>query len=114
MLTSQETSRSSAKGCWKNPTLHSTPDDYGCIERRTQVEAVIDIAATAPVIGWKLGKQLELARRRLPITITEVDGTNLSRGSHIVNSSFRFLGQDFVLVALLPASTLAHSLQSTE
>ena len=57
-----------------------------------KAEAVIDTAATAPVIGWKLEKQLGLARRRLLIKIMQADGRNLSGGSYIVNSSFRFLG----------------------
>jgi len=77
-----------------------------------KAEAVIDTATTAPIIGCKLGKQLGLVRRRLPIKIIQADSKNLSRDSHIVNSTFRFLEQDPVSVALLPASTLASSSQS--
>jgi len=79
-----------------------------------KVETVIDIAATAPVIGWKLGKQLGLARRRLPVKIIQADGKNLNEESYIVTSSFRFLEQDPILVAPLLTSTLAPSPQSTE
>jgi len=79
-----------------------------------KAEAVIDTAATAPVIGWKLGKQLGLARRKLPVKITQADGRNLSGGSHIVNSSFRFSGQDPISATPSLTSTLAPSLQSTE
>jgi len=55
-----------------------------------EAEAIIDTAATAPVIRWKLGKQLGLARRRLPVKIMQADSRNLSGGSYIVNSSPRF------------------------
>jgi len=79
-----------------------------------RAEAVIDTAATAPIIGWKLGKQLGLARRKWPVKITQADSRNLSGGSHIVNSSCRFLGQDPISATLAPTSTLAPSPQSTE
>jgi len=62
------------------------------LKRELKAVAIIATAATAPVIGWKLGKWLGLARRRLPIKITQADGKNLNGGSHIVNSFFRFLG----------------------
>ena len=55
------------------------------------MEVIIDTAATTPIIGWKLGKQLGLAQRKMPVKITLVDSRNLSRGSYIINSSFRFL-----------------------
>ena len=79
-----------------------------------KAEAIIDTAATAPVIGWKLGKQLGLARRKLPVKIIQADGRNLSGRSHIVNSSFRFLRQDPISAIPSPTSTLAPSPQSTE
>jgi len=40
------------------------------LKRGLKAEAVIDTAVTALIIGWKLGKQLGLARRRLPVKIT--------------------------------------------
>ena len=84
------------------------------LKRGLKVETIIDIAVTAPIIGWKLGKQLGLAGRRLPVKITQADSKNLSRGSYIVNSSFRFLGEDHLSVAPLPTSTLAPIPQSIE
>ena len=76
------------------------------LKGRLKVEAVIDTAATAPVISWKLGKQLGLARRRLLVKIIQADSKNLSGGSYIGNSSFRFLGQDPISVTPILTSTL--------
>ena len=69
---------------------------------------------TTPVIDWNLGKQLGLAQKRLSVKITQADGKNLSRESHIVNSSFRFLGQEPILVVPLLALTLVLLPQLTE
>ena len=56
-----------------------------------KAEAVIDPGATTLVIGWKLGKKLGLARRRLPVHISQADGNRLKGGSQGINSPFRFL-----------------------
>ena len=56
-----------------------------------RAEAVIDTAASRPVVCPKLGKKLGILQRISAARILQADGGTLKGGKQVVNTSFKFL-----------------------
>ena len=53
------------------------------------MEAVIDSAVSAPVVGKRLAIKMGIWKRARKVNVKQGDGSTLSGGNHVVNSSFR-------------------------
>lgn len=51
-------------------------------------EAIIDCGASAPVIGPKIEKKLEVWKRRNRVSVSQGDGTKLKGGKFVANTTF--------------------------
>ena len=56
-----------------------------------KTEAVIDTAASGPVVSSRLGRKLGTFKRASKARISQADGGILKGGKQVVNSSFKFL-----------------------
>ena len=54
-----------------------------------EVEAIVDCAASAPVVGKRLAKKLGVWQRAWKVNVRQGDGSHLSRVNFIVNISFK-------------------------
>ena len=54
-----------------------------------EVEAIVDCAASAPLVGKRFAKKLGVWNRARKINIRPGDGSHLSGGKFIVNTSFK-------------------------
>ena len=59
------------------------------------MEAIVDCAASAPVVGKRLAKKLGVWKRARKVNVRQGDGSHLSVGNFIVNTSLKV----FVLVS---------------
>ena len=55
------------------------------------MEAVIDTAASGPVVSPRIGRKLGMLKRVLAARISQADGGTLKGGKQVVNTSFKFL-----------------------
>ena len=60
-----------------------------------EVEAIVDCAASAPGVGKRLAKKLGVWKRARKVNVRQGDGSHLSGGNFIVNTSLKV----FVLVS---------------
>jgi len=62
-----------------------------------EVEAIVNSGASAPVIGSRIAAKLGVLKRARKVKIRQGDGSHLSGGKYIVNTSFSgFAGGDFL------------------
>ena len=54
-----------------------------------EVEAIVDCAASAPVVGKRLAKKLGVWQRAWKVNVRQGDGSHLSEGNFIINTSFK-------------------------
>ena len=54
-----------------------------------EVEAIVDCTASAPVVGKRLAKKLGVWKRARKVNVRQGDGSHLSGGNFIVNTSFK-------------------------
>jgi len=72
-----------------------------------EVEAIVDSGASAPVIGSRIATKLVVLRRAKKVKVRQHDGSHLSRGKYVVNTSFsvfcmgNFLGKFLLDVEVL-------------
>ena len=89
------------------PAIRRTPQQTPLLTVRIQlaaeaVAAIVDCAASAPVVGKRLAKKLGVWTRALKVNVRQGDGSHLSGGNFIVNTWFKVF--DFITS---PPSTTA-------
>ena len=77
-----------------SPTVRCTPRHTPLLTVRIQlageeVEAIADCAASAPEVGKWLAKKLVVWNRARKVNVRQGDGSHLSGGNFIVNTSFK-------------------------
>ena len=77
-----------------SPTVGRTPGRTPLLTVQIQlpveeVKAIVDCAASAPVVGKQLAKKLEVWNRARKINVSQGDGSHLSGGNFIVNTSLK-------------------------
>ena len=65
-----------------------------CFHGGIRAEAVLDTAASGPVVNPKLAKKIGSLKRRTKARISQVDGSSLKGGTQVVNTSFKFVKQE--------------------
>ena len=65
-----------------------------------EVEAIVDCAASATVVGKRSAKKLAVWKRARKVNVRQGDGSHLSGGNFIVNTSFKVV--NLVLPATAP------------
>jgi len=72
-----------------------------------EVEANVDCAASAPVVGERLAKKMGVWRRARKVSVKQGNGTNLSGGNFVVNTMIQiFQDKAFVSKFSLDAEVL--------
>ena len=62
-----------------------------------EVDAVVDIGASAPVIGERIGKKLGCWKRARKVRVRQGDGSTLARGKYMVNAVFKLFSEGSLL-----------------
>ena len=75
-----------------------------------EVEAIVDCAASAPVVGKRLAKKLVVWKRARKVNVRQGDGSHSSGGIFIVNTSFK--GFDLVSSTTSPTVLCKFSLDA--
>ena len=64
-----------------------------CLSGGIRAEAVLDTAASGPVVNPGLVKKIVTLKCKTKAKISQADGGPMKGGTHVVNTSFKFLSQ---------------------